>query len=202
MQVPTNTTTDGEVVYLNHAGQAKFTDAVIKIGIESIQSEPWELNAATDQQRVRELFASLIDADAKEIAIMASTSYAITMAARNIQRLINEKSTKGRILILQDQYDSAIYPWEQICDESNGNLTLDIVPHPTADGATWTGDILNRINDNIVAACLPPMHWSDGALIDLEKISLACQKLDIPLVVDATQGTRSCQQPQKTSRKS
>jgi selenocysteine lyase/cysteine desulfurase len=173
------------VVYLNNAGQAPLAPEVKKAGIDALQRPPWEMHAEDDQKRVRELFASLIEADASDIAIMPSTAFAISLAARNIQRCLPKK--KGRILILQDQMCSAIYPWQKICSESNGDIQLDIVPHPTSQGG-WTESILKRLNDDVLVACLPPLHWSDGALVDLESISSVCLKHKVVLIVDATQG--------------
>mmetsp|Transcript_706 Transcript_706/g.1685 ORF Transcript_706/g.1685 Transcript_706/m.1685 type:complete len:372 (+) Transcript_706:422-1537(+) len=159
----------------------------------------------------------------RRIAIFPSTAFAITLAARNIIDQRNKQSQDnlvgdgGRILVLQDQFDSAVYPWQQVCDESKGEISLDIVGHPndgnhnlgknsTGDdgfGAAsgWTQAVLEKIrsdgdggkgngknNDKIIAACLPPLHWSDGTLLDLEAIGAACRDRDIPLIVDATQG--------------
>jgi selenocysteine lyase/cysteine desulfurase len=134
------------------------------------------------------LFASLIDANSTEIAIMPSTAFAITLAARNVQRMILAKGSRGKILLLQDQFESAVYPWQQICEESGGSVSLEIVPHPDPkeeDG--WTKAILDRIDESILATCLPPLHWSNGALIDLEGIGAECRRHGVALIVDATQ---------------
>ena len=180
-------TDSNDIVYLNNAGQAPLSAEVKKAGMDALRCPPWKMHVEEDQKKVRELFASLIEADAKDIAIMPSTAFATTFAARNIQRCRQKK--KGRILILQDQMCSAIYPWQQICSESNGDLTLDIVPHPTSSEGGWTESIIKRLNhDNVAVACLPPLHWSDGALIDLESISALCVERRIVLIVDATQG--------------
>jgi selenocysteine lyase/cysteine desulfurase len=173
------------VVYLNHAGQAPLTADVQRAGIEALKRPPWQIHADDDQKRVRELFASFIEADSSQIATMPSTAFAITLAARNIQRTLLKK--KGRVLILQDQMCSAIYPWQEICEESDGDIELDVVPHPQTEGG-WTEAILKRLDNDVLVACLPPLHWSDGALVDLEIISSVCIKHDIALIVDATQG--------------
>jgi hypothetical protein len=160
------------------------------------------------------------------IAVLPSTAFAITLAARNIMDQHRKKRkdcavARGRIIVLQDQFDSAIYPWQQVCDESEGKVSLDIVGHPEghpeADfhhepgssastngndgfgvgGATgWTRAILEKLTGSsqadtgeIIAACLPVCHWADGTLIDLEAIGAACSDRNIPLIVDATQGT-------------
>ena len=113
--------------YFNHAGQAPLTPEVEDSGVEAIRKKPWEKVSGDDQQRVRELFAAMINADSSRIAFAPSTAFAITLAARNLLSEISSKS--GRIVILQDQMCSAIYPWQDLISESSGRITLDIVQH-------------------------------------------------------------------------
>ncbi len=183
------------VVYLNNAGQAELSPEVKAAGIAAVERQPWDPHDSDDQERIRQCFASLIEAEANDIAIMPSTAFAITLAARNIQR--TSKKTSGKILLLQDQYNSAVYPWQQICEESKGLIHLEIIPHPEPDQENgWTKAIMDRIDATVVVTCLPPLHWSNGALIDLELIGGVCREYDVPLIVDATQGengnSRSC----------
>eukprot|EP00934_Nitzschia_sp_Nitz4_P004255 Nitzschia sp. Nitz4//scaffold166_size90379//15751//16965//NITZ4_005048-RA/size90379-snap-gene-0.54-mRNA-1//-1//CDS//3329538169//4245//frame0 len=174
------------VVYLNNAGQAVLSPHVSEAGKKAIEALPWEqTNTGSHEQGIRELFATLIHADPTDIAITPSTAYAITLAARNVQRTLQQSNKSGRILLLQDQYDSAVYPWQQVCDESDGKLSLEVVGHPSTTG--WTESVLKRIQDGVVAVCLPPIHWSDGSLIDLEPIGARCEDIQIPFIVDATQ---------------
>jgi len=223
---------DRAVHYFNHASQALLSTEVKKLGIELIRASPWNNtenrhSAQYCQERVRSLFATIIDCDEKDeavdskeientstgsrIAVFPSTAFAITLAARNIieqRRKREDCGGCGRILVLQDEFDSAIYPWQQMCDESKGRLSLDIVEHPDegfrerssddddsdGDGIAggWTRAVLKKIESNndidkIIAACLPPLHWSDGTILDLEAIGAACKDRNIPLIVDATQ---------------
>ena len=67
------------VVYLNNAGQAPLCEDSKKAGIEAVQSSPWEqANTGEHQAAVRTMYASLIDADADDIAIMPSTAFVIS----------------------------------------------------------------------------------------------------------------------------
>mmetsp|Transcript_10941 Transcript_10941/g.26289 ORF Transcript_10941/g.26289 Transcript_10941/m.26289 type:complete len:558 (-) Transcript_10941:1057-2730(-) len=245
------------VHYFNHASQAPLSEEVQKLGIDLLRSSPWNNtddrhSAAHSQAQIRCLFAALIDGDkntmggvgmqqknptaddnsGSRIAMFPSTAFAITLAARNIIAQRNQRGnrgTSGRILVLQDEFDSAVYPWQQVCDESGGRLSLDIVGHPDkgadsnggsaavsgsrragnsnsnsnsnnntnvdtgdADVDGWTRAVLEKLqNDHdpneIVAACLPPLHWSDGTILDLEIIGAVCKARGIPLIVDATQ---------------
>jgi selenocysteine lyase/cysteine desulfurase len=172
------------------------------------------------QHEVRRLFAQLIGVDnaADCIVIMPSTAFAVTLAAHNIfaaattgggggrgddQRNQNRNDPNGgdgggRIVVLQDQFDSAIYPWQEVCRASRGAISLDVVPYPSSSSnESWTHAVMERLyhpqtnnnnnNNNIRAVCLPPLHWADGALLDLHVIGTFCQEHDIPFIVDATQ---------------
>jgi selenocysteine lyase/cysteine desulfurase len=67
---------------------------------------------------------------------------------------------------------------------------LELVPYPDdTNDENWIDAILSRSDDTIVAACLPPLHWSDGSLLDLVLIGDACRHSNIPLIVDSTQAT-------------
>ncbi len=206
-----NHNNDSKIHYFNHAAQAPLSKQVQNLGIELIRATPWKLpddhhSASKSQARVRSLFASFIESDENEdaedtgsrISIFPSTAFAITLAARNIAR--QHRGGIGRILVLMDQFDSAVYPWQQICDESDGKLTLEIVGHPDendlkdcgSDTSGWTMAVMKKLMEDstkeIIAACLPPLHWSDGTLLDLGAIGKACRERKIPLIVDATQG--------------
>jgi selenocysteine lyase/cysteine desulfurase len=181
-----------EVVYLNNAGQARLTPQVQEVGRSQISLPAWEMHAEQDQQTIRELFATLIEAQAKDIAVMPSTAFATTFAARNVQRLWEAQKLVGntrqnKILVLSDQFCSAVYPWQEFCDESNDTLSLKIVSYPSK-GKNWTEMIVEALSENdVLVACLPPLHWSDGALIDLKKIGAICRDKNIVFIVDATQ---------------
>jgi selenocysteine lyase/cysteine desulfurase len=174
---------EDEVVYLNNAAQARLDPQVQAAGVNAVTCPAWKMNAAQDQRRIRQLFASIIKADETDISIMPSTAFAISLAAKNIYKHAKQS---GRVLILQDQFCSAVYPWQDLCESSSGNFTLDIVPYP-AKGQTWTQAVLERLDDTVVVACLPPLFWADGTLLDLSKISEVCRERGIWLIVDATQ---------------
>eukprot|EP00908_Phaeocystis_cordata_P008432 Transcript_19111.p1 GENE.Transcript_19111~~Transcript_19111.p1 ORF type:complete len:436 (+),score=157.12 Transcript_19111:61-1308(+) len=106
----------------------------------------------------------------------------MSLAANNLlPRLAGERT---RVLVLQDQMHSHVLPWQDMCERGGGSLL--IVPRP-AD-FDWTRGVLAALATGTVAvAALPPCHWCDGAVLDLEAIGAACAALGVPLVVDATQ---------------
>lgn len=177
-------------IYLNNAGQARLSPAVKAVGISQISADITP-HAEADQRRIRQLFAQLVDAQETDIAIHPSTAFAITMAAQNIYRQqVCSSECKGRVLVLQDQMNSAVYPWQDICHLSNGQITLDIVQYPDGDEfSSWTDAVLAKLGTDVIAACLPPLHWSDGAILDLVTIGKTCRELGVILIVDSTQAT-------------
>jgi len=187
---------NGEIVYFNNAGMARLSDDVQQAGIQAV-SHQMDQHDPSIVPRIRELFASLVEADASQIAIMPSTAFAVTLAARNIERLHLSQpdscssigKNKHRILVLQDQMCSAVYPWQDVCKRSKGKVKLTIVPYPE-EGTSWTELVLEHLQAEgsfISVVCLPPLHWTDGALVDLVAIGEECRKQAIPLIVDATQ---------------
>jgi kynureninase len=187
------------VVWLNNAGQAWLDPEVQATGREMVDCPSFLHPSSADiPTKIRQSFSQLIQSNPEEIAIVPSTAFAITMAAKNIQRLYMEQQQKDRsydgvrnkILLLQDQMCSAVYPWQHISDQTRacGNpLSLQIVPQCSGG---WTEAVLSQLSINaneILVACLPPLHWSDGAIVDLEQIAPVCHANDIMLIVDATQ---------------
>jgi selenocysteine lyase/cysteine desulfurase len=185
-------------VYLNNAGQARLSDAAKRAGIQALAS-PLLPHADADLAAIRTLFATVIGATEADVCINPSTAFSITMAAENVFRRHMESGSgvrsegdgtePGRIIVLEDQMCSAVYGWQDIVQRSKGTLRLDIVPFPSSPDVSWTDQILERIDGNVVACCLPPLHWSDGSLIDLVRVGEVCRARSIPLIVDSTQAS-------------
>jgi len=188
--------TEESIVYFNNAGMARFRDDVKQAGVDAVSNQMD--HDPTTVPRIRELFAGLIEADSSCVALMPSTAFAITLAAQNLERFQLSRGTSDgknrKILVLQDQMCSAVYPWQDICDRSKGRIQLEIVPYPEKD-ESWTEIVLERIRGGgptVSVVCLPPLHWADGALLDLVAIGNECREKSIPLIVDATQAVGAC----------
>ena len=129
---------------------------------------------------VRALFASLIGASAEDICLTPSCSYAMSLAAHNLRHRISAQ--RRGVLVLADQMSSNVMPWQALCTSAGGKLV--VVPRPPDHD--WTVAVLARL-DGVAICALPPCHWSDGALVDLEAIGAECRKRGVALVVDGTQ---------------
>jgi selenocysteine lyase/cysteine desulfurase len=171
------------ITYLNCSYMSPQLLKVSEAGFRGmLQKEtPWELTVQDffeNSEKARQLFARLIDAEADDIAIISAASYGISTAAKNLKPESDEK-----IILLQDQFPSNVYPWQALAREKNAGI--DMVTRP-ADG-DWTAALLSRINASTAIVALPHCHWTDGSLVDLTKIREECDKVEAALVIDATQ---------------
>ena len=186
------------IAYFNNASSTALPSSVLAAGQRALHSQarPWDAppqhDAKDDQVQIRRLFAKLISSpsdDGSDVAICPSTAFAITLAAHNLHR-VGKIRPQSKVLLVQDQMPSAVYPWQELCHLVEDGLELLVVPYPENDERGWTELILEQLQDttqDISVACLPQCHWADGSLIDLAKVSEACQSRNVSLVVDATQ---------------
>mmetsp|Transcript_3740 Transcript_3740/g.5594 ORF Transcript_3740/g.5594 Transcript_3740/m.5594 type:complete len:474 (-) Transcript_3740:416-1837(-) len=208
------------VAYFNNSGKTPLPLSVQKIGQAALNSEsnPWTLpNDANVTEQVRCRFAALIgaancgssdnDNAGKSIAIVPSTGFALTLAAHNLMRTRTPKTNNlWRVLILQDEMSSEVYPWQEAAslgglddDRISRSVEFVVVPHPkgfscdeTANEVElgWTKQIIDTLeskHDIIDICCVPQVHWSDGSLVHLDKIGSFCSTHNISFVVDGTQ---------------
>ena len=170
---------DTGVCYLNHAKEATLSPGVKLAGWKALQRPVWDDSSTADKLEIRRLFAKLIRASPDDVSIMASTAFAITLAAINIARA---KKDGGKIVVLQDEMCSEVYPWQKVVEDNSG-FQLDVVP--LSDD--MTGDILKRLDETFAVVSLPNLHWSHGSLLDLDIISSKCHELGADLILDGTQ---------------
>ena len=154
--------------------------------MEKKAKQPWDIGDTTKiADEVKSLAASLLGPTvcAKDVAIVPSCSYAMSLAAHNLKRRMN--AAKKAVIVLYEQMHSNVLPWQQLCDDVDG--VLRIVERPTPDH-DWTSVIERELARGDVAVCaVPPCHWCDGSLIDLKRIGEHARKFGSALVIDATQ---------------
>lgn len=172
-----------DVAYLNCGYMGPLPRASRLAGERAMakKSRPWEYGVRDffdPAERSRELFAGLIGARADDIAIVPAASYGIATAAANVRLEAGEA-----VLLLAEQFPSNVYAWREKAAEVGAEIVT--VPRPADDD--WTGAVLERLEPKVKVLALPHCHWTDGGLLDLEKIAHAARKQGAALVVDATQ---------------
>lgn len=160
---------------LKHAEQAG------KMGV-SAKAQPWQISQTdffTNSDRARELFASLINARAKDIAIIPSVSYGTAIAAQNLP--LNEGD---KVLVLAEEFPSNLYAW-RVQAKARGASVMTVERPVNND---WTSAVLYALHDSAIKiVVLPQTHWIDGGQLDLVRIAAARQQYKFALVLDLTQ---------------
>ncbi len=173
------------VAYLNNASYSPLPRAARAAGDGGVaaKSAPWSMDtSARGLEAVREAAASFIGAAAGEIAITPSVAYGIATAAANLPL-----PPGSRILLADGEFPSNALEWAHRA--TLHGATLDVVPRP-ADG-DWTEALLDRIQQPglppIAIAALAPLHWTDGTVTDLARLTPALRAHGAAIVIDATQ---------------
>ena len=172
-----------DVAFFNCAYISPLPKVALAAGERGLRrkSRPWAIAAAdffSASERVRGLFAGLINTDAGDIAFAPSVSYGMAQAAHNIPL-----SRTQRIITLAEQFPSNVYPWMDLAERTGAAFVS--VPRPPDDD--WTAALLSRIDAATGVVAVPHCHWTDGGLIDLEAVAAACRRVGAALCVDGTQ---------------
>jgi selenocysteine lyase/cysteine desulfurase len=174
-----------DVAYLNAAAYGPLTKVTLKVGQQALaaRSAPWRLDkaaAARDIERARTAAAALINASAKNLAIVSSVSHAVAIAAAELPT-----APGARVLRLEGEHPSSVLPWARLVARG---CAQEIVPEPS-DG-DWTSATLRAIErpgaGPLAVAALAPYRWTDGACVDLDRIAPAVRRAGGALFIDAT----------------
>jgi selenocysteine lyase/cysteine desulfurase len=173
-----------DVVYLNCASISPQLRAVTAAGIDAVRAKasPWTMRASdwfTGAESLRALFARVVGADAESIALVPSASYGIATAAANIPVRANQT-----LLVLDREFPSNVYAWRELARRTGARVrTVACEP-----GQRWTDALLAALAVGDVAVVATPVcHWTDGTLVDLERVGAAARAAGAALVVDASQ---------------
>ena len=176
--------------YLNCAFMAPLATAVRAAGIEGIdrRATPHLIGPPDffdESDRVRCLFSRLVNiTDPNRVAIIPSVSYGLATVARNAP-----VEQGDNVVIVEEQFPSNVYTWQRLCAERGLDLKVVLAPEGTEACRTvaWSTRLLETIDHRTAVVALPQVHWTDGTLFDLERVSTRARECDALLVVDGTQ---------------
>ncbi|RST04341.1 aminotransferase class V-fold PLP-dependent enzyme [Streptomyces sp. WAC07149] len=171
------------IAYFNTASLAPTLRSGVAAGSAALRwrAQPWRIRAAdwfTAAERRRELFAGLIGAAADDVALVPASSYGMAVAAANLTA-----AAGSRVLVLADEYPSGIYTWWRFAEATRAHM-LTVRREP---GQSWTEAVLAALDERVAVVSVPQVHWTDGALLDLDAVAVAARAAGAALVVDASQ---------------
>ena len=126
----------------------------------------------------RRLSANLIGAEFSEIALLGPTSLGLSLFAKGISWEPNDE-----VICYLDDYPANVYPWMELVRNNMGIIEkID-----SCNEKSITEKLIDRINEQVIAVAIPNIRWTDGYVLDLERISIACKNYDVKLILDLTQ---------------
>lgn len=176
-----------EICYLNSASYSPLPLKTLEAGRAAVgrKGRPWTLDpdfARRQHERTRSAAARLINADPADVALIPSISYGIATAAKLVTVVRG-----SRVIVLENDHSSPVLEWHHRV-ETHG-FTVETVRQPN-DG-DWTAAVLAVIERSgappVALASISSVHWSDGGVIDLERITAALRRHGAVFLVDATQ---------------
>lgn len=177
-----------DVCYLNSASYSPLPLKTLQAGRDAIgrKGHPWTIDAGfagRQHDRARSAAARLINAEPADIALIPSISYGVATAAKLVTI-----SRNARVLVLENDHSSPVLEWQTRADAQG--FVVETIRQP--DDGDWTSAVSAAIERPgaapVALASISSVHWSDGGLIDLEKVAAALRRQGALFLIDATQG--------------
>ena len=175
-----------DICYLNAASYSPLprrTQEAARAAV-SRKGQPWLVPggfANVIHERTRAAAARLINADAGDVALISSVGYGVATAAKLLT-----VPRGSRVLVLENDHSSPVLEW-QARSEPQG-FAVETVRQP--EDGDWTAAVLAAIErpgaPPLALASISSVHWSDGGLIDIEKVAAALRKQGAMFLIDAT----------------
>ncbi len=176
-----------DVAYLNAAGYSPLPKATVAAGHAAMgnKAQPWRLGAdfiSEQNERARSAAAKLINAHPDDVSLIPSVGYGIATVAKNLAI-----PRGSRVLVLEDDHTSPVLEW-QVRAEAQG-FSVDTVARPP--DLDWTAAVLAAMQragaPPLAVVSISSVHWSDGAVLDMDAIAAATRHHGAAFILDATQ---------------
>jgi selenocysteine lyase/cysteine desulfurase len=178
-----------DICYLNSASYSPLPKRTLEAARSAAlrKGAPWTLDAGfagREYERARQAAARLINAEPADVALISSVSYGVATVAK-----ILSIPQRTRVLVLENDHSSPVLEWQTRA--ASQGFTVETVRQPL-DG-DWTSAILAAIErageSPVSLASISWVHWSDGGVVDLERVRAALRRQGGLFLIDATHGT-------------
>jgi selenocysteine lyase/cysteine desulfurase len=172
-----------EVAYFNTANLSPLLKSVRAAGAHGVdvRAAPWDVAPVdwfTEAEALRARAAQLMGVETDGIALVPATSYGLAAAARNLPL-----DPGDRVIVLDDEFPSGFYTWQRHAARSNAELVVV----RRAAGQTWADAVLEQLDDRAAVVAVPNVHWTNGAVVELDRVAPAARAAGAALVIDASQ---------------
>jgi selenocysteine lyase/cysteine desulfurase len=174
------------ICYLNSASWSPLPLKTLEAGRAAVgrKGTPWTLDAGFangQHERARAAAARLIHADPADIALIPSISYGVATAAK-----VLTVGRGSRVIVLENDHSSPVLEWQSRADAQG--FAVETIGRP--DDGDWTSAVLATIErpgaPPVSLASISSVHWSDGGLVDVDKVGAALRQRGAGFLIDAT----------------
>ena len=179
---------DPSICYLNHAAVSPWplrtTNALTDFAKEnSTFGATNYLKWLETEQQLRARLAKLINThDTDEITLAKSTSEALSIIAYGIDWQAGDE-----VIISSHEFPSNRIVWESLAQFGVKTVIADFPTSPASTITDPINSIQNCITENTRLVSISSVQYASGLRINLDALSLLCQKQQILLCVDAIQ---------------
>lgn len=185
-----------EVLWLSHCKDGPLPRASAKAITTLLDTElrPWDLRWNEDfldiQRKLREVGATLLGAEAKDISLMTCTSVGLEAVALGFPWEQGDE-----VLIPVGEFPSNRLPWLALASRGIRCTEVELWPDQSANPAVspYAGiepeqRLLEAITPRTRLVSVSWVRFQDGIRLDLEKLGRGCRARGVHLVVDGIQG--------------
>ena len=172
-----------EVAYFNLASLAPQLRSVRAAGEEALaaRAAPWRISSNDwfdDVELLRALFAQVIGADAERRG--PDPSHQLGPGDRRAQQHGATRRPRGAC---RRRVPVPVYTWRAFAARHDAEV-ITVARH---DDQSWTDAVLAALDERVRVVSVPNVRWTDGALIDLERVGARARELGALFTVDLTQ---------------
>ena len=173
--------------YLNCAYKAPLLKSSEEACIYALKRERNPINIKpidffTDTKEVKKLFASIINANPSEIAIVPSVSYGLGSVLFNTKAKQN-----GNAITVLDEFPSCYFSLKKWCSDNSNTLTIVKPNNENLIGNSWNQKLLQQITKDTSIVLISSVHWMNGIKFNLKAIGNKCREVGATFIVDGTQ---------------
>ena len=173
---------DDDVAYFNTAALSPMLSTVRAAAHAAVdrRATPWTISSGwfDDVEDLRSRVARLLGVAMNNVALVPATSYGLATVARNLTAKPGD-----RVLVLEGEFPSNYYTWQRFARRTGAELVM--VQHEA--GQSWADAIIDAIDERVVVASLPNVHWTNGRLIDLNRVAPVLRAAGSAFIIDASQ---------------
>jgi len=162
--------------FLNHAATSPLPRPVVETINEYMERSSTLGTASLDLEEGRRLFARLIGARPREIAIIPNTSTGLNIAANLL-----DYPPGANVVTTDLEYPAVVYPWLR------RSLNVEVRYVRNVRGTIRLEDFEKAIDDRTVAVAISHVEYANGLRNDLKAIAQIAHEHGALIIVDAIQ---------------